>query len=349
MFTIALLVILAVVVIVSLIMFFVFLIKDKDKEYRASETSRLKISGYVGMIAFLVMAAFALFSSYKQVEAGNGGVVLTLGKVELSQPALVEGPHWLKPWQSMVQMSAQQISYDRNKAGDNAVEALAGDDVTLNMDASFFWLLSYDAMPYIYQKYGASYWDKLQIPSIASTFRDVIKSKEEWEDVNKEKQEVEISVTKLLKVAVNEKLAAANLPENIIKGAFTYPKMELRRITPPPAITDEIGLKKAAVQKNARKETEIKNAALDAQKRGMDGTAIRQIILRIFNKEDIDGKIPEDAELPANLSAKDISGILDSVARKQMADAAETAAEKGNINSLVIMSGETSPAAVPAK
>lgn len=294
------------------------------------------------MLVITLVTWFA--SSYTEVQTGHGGVVKTFGKIELENTTLTEGLNWIKPWQDVDQMSHQMISFDRNKSKGTAAIIQAKDKIPMEADISFHTILNYSAMPYIRQNFGVEYWDGLLFQSAASAIRTAAGTFEKWEELQVDKRvDFQNKITELYATTVKAKMKAKGIPDSIIDSAFEFPVVDLRKVIPIDIeLTREIALTKTAEQKTIRKATEIKNAALDAQKRGQDGTAIRDTILRVLFKADKEGFLPEDATMPIDASLYDISQFMLSIAAIKKADAVELAAEKGNLN--VMVTGGAIPA-----
>lgn len=306
-------------------------------------------------IASAVLATIGIImwfmNSYTEVQTGHGGVVQTFGKIELTAPVLTEGLNWVKPWQSVDEMSHQQISFARNASDGNAATVQAKDKIPLEVDASFHSILSYDAMPWIRQNYGEKYWDQLLFPSAASAIRSAASTFDDWDELQVDRRiDFQNLVTETYAETVRSKMRAKGIPENIVMTAFEFPAVDLRRIMPTDEeLINQIAQTKAATEKTVRKETEILNAALDARKRGQDGTAIRDTILRVLYPADPEGTLPYNVDLPAGVTLAEISQFIMAIAEVKRADAVELAAEKGTLTVMVTGNGANTSLPLPGK
>ena len=297
-------------------------------------------------ISMAVFALIAITLSVTIVPSGAVKVLTTFGRVNVQDAPLPEGAHLKLPWQSAHQMSVRQQTFDRNAINDNQMEVIVGDGVTLTMDVSFHWILNPSAAALVYQKFGDRYFERLQIPSAASAIRDVIGSMDEWLNVINNKSQVEQLVTDRFARVVRSKLSASGIPDEITKIAFTFPKVDIRRATPPKAIRQAVAAKKAAQQQLERQETEVKIAAAKAQKGVSEGQRMRYILLALFNDAK-NGVLPDDAKLPEGLAPADVAMLMQALAAKQNAQSVQQATESEGVQTILLPA--TSPVAVGVK
>ncbi len=157
------------------------------------------------------------------------------------------------------------------------------------------------------------------------------------------------NATDAFEKAVKAKMRIKGIPEAVIEGAFVFPLMDVRKVVPvDQGLLEQISMTQEAVEKQKRKQTEIENARLDAQKRGEDGTAIRQTILRVLYDVDLAGALPEGAKIPEGTSLAEISQFILAIAEIKRADAVEIAAEKGDLTVMVTSTGANTSLPLPA-
>ena len=298
-------------------------------------------------IAVALVFVAGVISAVTTVPSGSVKGLSTFGRVDVNDPPLSEGLHLKKPWQSTFLMSVRQQTFNRNAAKGNQMEVIVGDGVSLTADVSFHWILQPQAAAWVYQKFGEDYAERLQIPSAAGALRDVVGGMKEWTNVVRDKQMVEVETTKRLASVVREKLLAAGIPADVAQSAFVFPKVDIRRITPPKAIQTAIANKKAAEQDLERQKTEVAIAAMKAQKGVPEGQRIRNMVLAIFNDTNEDGQLPAEAKLPEGITAEGVSALITAIATKQNAQSVQTAAESGKVSTMLIPA--TSSIAVGAK
>lgn len=304
-----------------------------------------EIFSALATIVMLIITLVTWFSnSYTETPTGHGDVVMTFNKVELVEPVLTEGLNWIKPWQKVSHMSNQQVSFNRNTKEGTGALVQAKDNIPVMADVSFHSILNFSAMGYVRKHYGESYAASLLYTSAGSALRTAGGSFDSWDDLMvKERINFQNKITSSYQATVESKMRSKGIPEEIVISAFIFPTVDLRKVLPVDReLTEQIALTKAAAQKTERKKTEIINAGLEAQKRGQDGTAIRDTILRVLYKADDKGFLPEGATLPSNASLADISNFMLSIAAIKKADAVELSAESGNLN--VMVTGGAIPA-----
>lgn len=353
------LLILAVCVVLVGLGFLVFGSKkgDNENEHNSSgnfsgNSSGKRTLGWsllgVGTLSFVVLwIGFMLVT----IDTGHVGIPATFGKVDTKEIPLGEGLQTKMPWQTVKEMSIRQVSLDRNKAQGTNMEVLAGDRVALNTDASFHWTLQPTAATWIYQKFGLEYWTGLQVPSSASSLRDVVGKIQDWGEVISKKQKAENDVTERFSEFVVKKMLSAGIPVEIANNAFVFPKMDIRRTTPPKTILTAIANKKAATEDLERQDVEIQIEAKKAEKGAQEGLRVRNMLLAIFNplKFDVDSKefkLDPKAELPVNFDPANIPGIIGAIAIKQNAQSIQSAVENEGVNTILLPAGTPIAAAV---
>ncbi len=297
-----------------------------------------------GTIAFICL--WIMFSIVI-TPAGSINVVKTFGKVDITRTPLTEGLSFIMPYQSVETMSIRQRHLDRNQSTKSSMDVISKDRTKLNTDVTFYWTLNPVAGAWIYQKFGKMYYNSLQVPSAAGSLRDVVGKVETWNTLVEKKLSIEIDATKAFKESVIAKLLNAGIPSDIANNAFTFPKIDIRRVTPPGKILVSIENKKAALEELDRQDTEIKIAKLKAQKGAQEGLRVRNMLLAIFNPVNKDGMLDANAKLPTNFDPKNIPGIINAIASKQNAQSVQTAVEKNDVNTILIPA--STPISVPVK
>ncbi len=299
-----------------------------------------------GFSVVTVITWFAL--SYYQVATGHGGVPAAFGKIDVKGVIFSEGLNWKKPWETVYELSHQQMTFHRNASKGNAIVVQAKDNIPMNADVSFHWVLNYSAMGWIRQQYGQDYWNTLIIPSATSAVRTAGTKFEDWNQLMEQRESFRQKITSEFQTTVRAKMKVKGIPEDVIESAFSFPDVDLRKVLPvDEGLTREISLTKEAVQKGKRKVTEILNATLDARKRGQDGTAIRDTILRVFYSADSEGALPPGAKIPDNASLGEISQFILAIAEIKKAEAVEIAAEKGSLTVMVTGAGSNTALPLP--
>ncbi len=289
-----------------------------------------------GLLIFTV-----LWSSVTFVSPGSVKVLGTFGRVDVDDMPLPEGAHLKLPWQATQEMSVRQQTFNRSAANGNQLEMVVGDGVTLKADVSFYWLLNPVGAAWVYQRFGSNYAEHLQIPSAASAIRDVVGSVDDWLTVVTDKARIEERITARFEELVVSKLMAADIATDVAKFAFTFPKMDIRRVTPPKAIKTAIASKKAAQQQLERQKTEIEIAQRKAQKGRAEGERVRNMLLGLF-------KLPSGAQLPESVNPESIATLMYALAKKQEALAIMHAVEGGDALSLTVVSSSQQPIAIGA-
>jgi len=136
-----------------------------------------KTTGIVAKIAFVVAAIFLVMSAAVVVPAGNVGIQVLFGNVEAD--ALESGFHVINPLVEINNMDVRTQAYtmsavhdEGTKSGDDAIEVLTSDGLTLKLEITVQYRLLPSAAPMVYKTIGEDYVDKIVRPEIRSALRD---------------------------------------------------------------------------------------------------------------------------------------------------------------------------------
>lgn len=126
-----------------------------------------------GLILILLLVGLSFF---RIVPPGHVGVPVLLGRV---QRQLRSGLNIVVPIVNVVLMDVRTNAYTMSSVkeegqvkGDDAIEALAADGLTVQLDVTVWYRLSESAASWVYENIGPDYTAKIVRPSIRTALRD---------------------------------------------------------------------------------------------------------------------------------------------------------------------------------
>jgi len=218
-------------------------------------------------VAIVVVAIVVLIAFWSRmtitIDAGHGGVLFkTFGGGLDVERTYGEGFHFLAPWNKMYvyEVRQQEVSEDMN--------VLSSDGLEISVDVSIWYQPTYNKLGKLHANIGTSYLQRVVIPSLRSSTRNVIGryTPEEIYSTNRETIQDEISnETKLV------------LAENFVQ----VNKILIRSIVLPPTIKTAIERKLKQEQESLEYEFKLEKAEKEAERQRIDaeGKAVANRIL----------------------------------------------------------------------
>ena len=119
-------------------------------------------------IVILIMVAIVASSSVKIVDAGNRGILTHWNAVDLTNPPLDEGIHFVIPFQDeVVQMEVRTLKYDTSTRSASKDLQTVQTTVTVNYHPDT------ERVHYLYKEIGLSYESRVIQPAIDETVKQV--------------------------------------------------------------------------------------------------------------------------------------------------------------------------------
>jgi regulator of protease activity HflC (stomatin/prohibitin superfamily) len=142
---------------------------------RQSGKGRL-IAKRVGVGAIVILAVLLLISFFRVVPPGHAGVPVLLGKV---QNQMQSGLNVVLPIVNVTLMDVRTNAYTMSAMreegqikGDDAIDALASDGLTVQLDVTIWYRLDERMASWVYKNIGPDYVVKIVRPSIRTALRD---------------------------------------------------------------------------------------------------------------------------------------------------------------------------------
>jgi len=142
---------------------------------RQSGKGRL-IAKRVGVVSIVVLGILFAISFFRIVPPGHAGVPVLLGKV---QSQMQSGLNVVIPIVRVVLMDVRTNAYTMSSMreegqirGDDAIDALASDGLTVQLDVTIWFRLDEKMASWVYKNIGPNYVEKIVRPSIRTALRD---------------------------------------------------------------------------------------------------------------------------------------------------------------------------------
>ncbi len=159
----------AVIIILAVIVVALFIAARQNPAARA--VLRRVRTGAIVAVALLLLISF-----FRIVPPGHAGVPVLLGRV---QRQLSSGLSLVVPIVNVVLMDVRTNAYTMSSIqdegqlkGDDAIEALASDGLTVELDVTVWYRLDVAQASWVYQNVGPDYTAKIVRPSIRTALRD---------------------------------------------------------------------------------------------------------------------------------------------------------------------------------
>ena len=127
----------------------------------------------------LVLALIVLFKSIVIIPAGETGVYHLFGKV--GEAEVKSGFHIINPLAQITKLSIRTEQYtmsvvqgEGEKIGDDSIDALTSEGLTVNLDITVFYHLVEDRASDVFRELGTNYQEKIIRPEIRSAIREVV-------------------------------------------------------------------------------------------------------------------------------------------------------------------------------
>ena len=230
------------------------------------------ISTMVGM-AFI----FAILSSLTTVSSGAVGVQVVFGKVD-TDGYLGEGLHLKNPFAVVHEMSVRTQTYtmsavsdEGRKSGDDALEVISSDGLTLKIEVSVPYRLIPSAAATVYQKFGEEYEESVVRPSIRSAMREAFSKYSAQEAYGTKREEAKHLALEKLRSTIEELVTKAGF-----KGAAIDAEQALiRDIKLPASVKNSIEAKISAQQDAERMDFVIQKETKEAERKRVEAAGIR--------------------------------------------------------------------------
>lgn len=160
---------------VALIIILLFVLVVAAVVLRQNPAARLALRR-ARVVGIVIIALLVLISVFRIVPPGYAGVPVLLGRV---QRQLSSGLSIVVPIVNVVLMDVRTQAYTMSSIkeegqvkGDDAIEALASDGLTVSLDVTVWYRLDVMQASWVYQNIGPDYTEKIVRPSIRTALRD---------------------------------------------------------------------------------------------------------------------------------------------------------------------------------
>jgi regulator of protease activity HflC (stomatin/prohibitin superfamily) len=222
----------------------------------------------------LVLVAF---SSLTTVSSGAVGVQVVFGKVN-TDGYLSEGLHIKNPFAVIHEMSVRTQTYTMSavsdegvKKGDDALEVISADGLTLKIEVSVPYKLIPAAAATVYQKFGEQYEESVVRPSIRSAMREAFSKYSAQEAYGTKREEAKHLALEKLRGTIEELVSKAGYTG----AAIDAEQALIRDIQLPASVKNSIEAKISAQQDAERMDFVIMKETKEADRKRVEAAGIR--------------------------------------------------------------------------
>ena len=155
-----------------------------------------KAKGIVGAIIVLIIIGVVVGSAVSIVDAGFRGVLLHWNAVELNQPPLEEGLHFIVPFQdSVVPIEVRTLKYTKSTTSASQDLQTVSTEITVNYKPEP------NSVHYLYKEVGLDYENRIIQPTVEEVVKQVTANYDAEELITKRplvKSDIELEIAKRL-------------------------------------------------------------------------------------------------------------------------------------------------------
>jgi len=244
-----------------------FILRSRTTVTANTQFDMHKLLGITSIVSTALAVIFFSMASVTIVPAGNVGVQVLFGSVE-AEP-LGSGFHMINPLFDIRPMDVRTQAYTMSAThgegqvkGDDAIEVLTSDGLTLKLEITVQYRLLPSAAPMVYKTIGDDYVDKIVRPEIRSALRDKAVNYVST-DLYSVKREDFVSKVQVL------------LDEGFKKRGLVLEGVLLRDVTLPTAVQQSINAKISAQQDAQKMEFVLQKEKQEADRKRIEAQGIQ--------------------------------------------------------------------------
>lgn len=301
-------------------------VDPRHRDDGASVTFWLRVT----VIDFALIVLITVFNCVGMVPTGNVGVPVIFGKV-IEGKVLPEGIYLKNPCVNVRSMSIQRRSMTRHvsqaEGEEGSLAALSKDNLALDIDVTFAWVLSDTYLPQFLRKIGGD--ERYEVSLIYPTSGDALrKAASEFSFTGEGSHEALVQLaertTLEFQTAVNNQLRGVKEFEEFtdeqLEDVIKVLPTSVRRIMPPKDVLAAISQKVAAKQELERQDTLVEIALKRKEVQENDGASISGFF----------------AALPPELAPADKLQAYTQFTNRRQMEAVADALDKGTITTMYI-------------
>jgi regulator of protease activity HflC (stomatin/prohibitin superfamily) len=217
---------------------------------------------------------------------------------------------------------------------EGAMRAISKDNLAIDVDATYSWILNPDYAPIVCRKIGGDevYERNLVYPTSAEAVRNATIEFTGEEAYASRRTEYERRITEEFQIAIVRQLREipefSGMSEESLQTVIKVMPTSLRRVMPPEQVLAAIERKVTAGQELLRQETLVDVAKMRARAQGNDGDSVNQFF----------------TSLPSGTTPSEGIDYYNAFSQRIQVDALRDALEKGNIQVVYLGTGNNSVA-----
>jgi regulator of protease activity HflC (stomatin/prohibitin superfamily) len=240
---------------------------DNSNEFINKLSSKIMDKKTTSTIVVIILSLIVLAKSIVIIPAGETGVYHLFGKVKDDE--LRSGFHLVNPLAEVTKLSIRTEQYtmsvvkeEGEKAGDDSIDALTNEGLTVKLDITVFYHLVEDSASDVYKELGIDYQGKIIRPEIRSAIREVVAGYDSKSIYSEKRDEM---ITK-----IKERMI-----ENIDPRGIAVEQVLLRNVILPAKLDASIQEKLQAEQESQRYDFILEKEKKEADRKRIEAEGQR--------------------------------------------------------------------------
>ncbi|MCK5084723.1 MAG: prohibitin family protein [Candidatus Pacebacteria bacterium] len=240
---------------------------DNSNEFINKLSSKIMDKKTTSTVIVIVLSLIVLAKSIVIIPAGETGVYHLFGKVKDNE--LKSGFHLVNPLAEVTRLSIRTEQYtmsvvkeEGQKAGDDSIDALTNEGLTVKLDITVFYHLVEDSASDVFKELGIDYQGKIIRPEIRSAIREVVAGYDSKSIYSEKRDEIIVKI--------KERMAS-----NIDPRGIAIEQVLLRNVILPAKLDASIQEKLQAEQESQRYDFILEKEKKEADRKRIEAEGQR--------------------------------------------------------------------------
>ncbi|MCK4525164.1 MAG: prohibitin family protein [Candidatus Andersenbacteria bacterium] len=240
---------------------------DNSNQFINKLSSKIMDKKTTSTVVVIVLSLIVLAKSIVIIPAGETGIYHLFGKVKDSE--LKSGFHIVNPLAEVTKLSIRTEQYtmsvvkeEGQKAGDDSIDALTNEGLTVKLDITVFYHLVEDKASDVYKELGIDYQGKIIRPEIRSAIREVVAGYDSKSIYSEKRDEMIIKIKE-------------SMTDNIEPRGIAIEQVLLRNVILPAKLDSSIQEKLQAEQESQRYDFILEKEKKEADRKRIEAEGQR--------------------------------------------------------------------------
>jgi regulator of protease activity HflC (stomatin/prohibitin superfamily) len=240
---------------------------DNSNQFINKLSSKIMDKKTTSTVVVIILSLIVLAKSIVIIPAGETGIYHLFGKVKDSE--LKSGFHIVNPLAEVTKLSIRTEQYtmsvvkeEGQKAGDDSIDALTNEGLTVKLDITVFYHLVEDKASDVYKELGIDYQGKIIRPEIRSAIREVVAGYDSKSIYSEKRDEMIIKIKE-------------SMTDNIEPRGIAIEQVLLRNVILPAKLDASIQQKLQAEQESQRYDFVLEKEKKEADRKRIEAEGQR--------------------------------------------------------------------------